>query len=99
MRQIAVVALTISWLSAGCGGWGSGSQAPAVVVGSPEQDAARVFALALSLEKEGETKKAFAAYHQIVRNFPETPAGKKAAERIRKAQGEAMRKPRSKKKS
>ena len=41
-------------------------------------------ALAQSLEKEGDTKKAFSAYHQIIRNFPATPSGTKAAARIKK---------------
>jgi hypothetical protein len=52
----------------------------------PEQTVARIFALAQSLEKEGKTKQAFAAYHQLVRLFPSTAEGKQAAERLRQAQ-------------
>ncbi len=97
LRIIVMLPLAMPWLCAGCGG--SGSQVQPTVVGSPEQEAARVFALAQSLEKEGDTKKAFSAYHQIIRNFPATSSGTKAAARIKKAQADAMRKPQGKRKS
>jgi hypothetical protein len=60
----------------------------------PEQAAARIFDLAQNLEKERKTREAFAAYHQIVRHYPATPHGKKAAQRISQAQQAALRKAR-----
>jgi hypothetical protein len=59
----------------------------------PEQAAARVFAVAERLEKEKKNGRAFAAYHQLARQFPETPEGKKSVERIRRAQIAARRMP------
>ncbi len=90
MRPIAIVCLVLPLLITGC----TGSQAPPVSAATSEQDADRVLAIAQDLEKQGDTKRAFAAYHQIIRIFPDTPSGRKAVVLIRKAQGEAMRKPR-----
>lgn len=77
-------------------GQGCGESAPATTASvqarSPAQEAARVFGLADGLEKEGKSKEAFAAYRQVADKFPETPDGKKAAARIKKAQAEALRK-------
>jgi hypothetical protein len=97
MRLLACVSMLLASLMIGCGGSDSGT--PLAVSGAtPEQEADRVLAIARDMEKQGENKKAFAAYHQIIRNFPGTPSGKAAIDRVRKAQREAMRKPRSKSK-
>ncbi len=89
MRSIALVSIFLASFIIGCGGSGSGTPL-AVSAATPEQEADRVLAIAQDLEKQGEHKKAFAAYHQIIRNFPGTPSGKKAIERVKKAQLEAM---------
>jgi hypothetical protein len=93
MRSIAILCLFLSSFMTGC----AGPDSPSVPVSAatPEQEAHRVLAIAQDLEKQGETKKAFAAYHQIIRNFPATPSGKKAIERVKKEQEEAVRKPRT----
>jgi TolA-binding protein len=75
-------------LAAGCG------NAEPPPPEAPEQVAARVFDLAERLEKEHKGKEAFAAYRQIVRLYPTTPQGKKAAARINQAQKAALRRPR-----
>jgi hypothetical protein len=67
----------------GCGGSGPASPGPAA---PPAEAAARAFGVAQGLEREHKTKQAFAAYHQVARQFPETAEGKKAAARIRQAQ-------------
>jgi hypothetical protein len=94
MRPIAIACLFLSSLVTSCAGSNAGSQAPPVSAVTPGQEADRVLAIAQDLEKQGDTKKAFAAYHQIIRNFPDTPSGRKAVERIRQAQRDATRKPR-----
>ena len=38
---------------------------------------------------EGQTRQAYSAYHQVARNFPDTPQGRKADELIRQAQKQA----------
>ena len=96
MRPTAILCFFLSSLIAGCEG--SGTQSPPVSAARPEQEADRVLAIAQNLETQGDTKKAFAAYHQIIRNFPGTPSGKKAIERVKKAQREAMQKPKRTKK-
>ncbi|MGP0064463.1 MAG: hypothetical protein ACLQGP_12810 [Isosphaeraceae bacterium] len=94
MRLAAIICLLLASLMVGCAGSDAGSQAVASS-STPEQDAERVLAIAEDLEKQGDHKKAFAAYHQIIRNFPGTPSGKKAIERVKRAQRDAMRKPRT----
>ena len=90
MRRFVAAALFLGLTAAGC-------QAPSrreLHVGeSPSETALRALAPAQGLEKEGRTREAFAAYHQIVRQFADTPAGKNAAARIVKAQRDATRKP------
>jgi hypothetical protein len=76
---------------AACIGCSNSSPAPPE---PPKQAAARVFDLAQKLENERKAKEAFAAYRQIARLYPNTPHGKRAAERIREAQQAALRKPR-----
>jgi hypothetical protein len=49
-----------------------------------------VFAIAEERERAKNAKKAFAAYHQVATQFPETAEGRKAADRIRRAQRTAM---------
>ncbi len=92
MRAIAIVGLFLFSVMTGCAG--SGSQAPPVSAATPEQEADRILAIAQDLEKQGNTKKAFAAYHQIIRNFPDTRSARKAVERIGQARRDATRKPR-----
>ncbi len=79
MRLLVAASLCLGLSASGCG-----RAEPALQVAgeTPEEAAARVFAKAQSLEKEQKTKEAFAAYHQIVRQFPATPHGKQAAARI-----------------
>jgi hypothetical protein len=83
MRITAILALSVSMLVMACSRPGTATPRGA---GPPEQEASRILGLARDLEKGGQMKKAFAAYHLIVRKFPETPAGKEAAEHIREAQ-------------
>ena len=85
MRFLATLSLCLSLGAIGCG---RSEQAPRE---TPEQAAARVFDLARHLENDHKTREAFAAYHQIVRHFPATAGGKKAAERIAQAQKAAIR--------
>jgi len=85
MRSIARFSLCLSLIATGCGRSGPAPRE------TPEQAAARVFDLAQNLEKEHKTKEAFAAYHQVVRHYPATAGGKKAAERIARAQKAAVR--------
>ena len=94
MRPIAIVCFFLSSLMTGCQESNSGSQASPSSAATPEQEADRVLAIAQDLETHGDTKEAFAAYHQIIRHFPGI-SGRKAIERIRKAQRESMRKPRT----
>lgn len=91
MRIPAILALSVSMSLTACGR--SGTATPREP-GPPEQEASRILGLARDLEKGGETKKAFAAYHLIVRRFPETPAGKEAAAHIREAQRKTVQRPR-----
>jgi outer membrane protein assembly factor BamD (BamD/ComL family) len=82
----------IKWLPIACvvclGCGGGSTTAPE----TEAQGASRVFALAQDLEKNQKTKQAMDAYHQVVRYFPNTPEARKAAQRISKAQGDAIQK-------
>jgi TolA-binding protein len=55
-------------------------------VESQEAEAERVFEIAKNLEKSGKAQEASEAYRQILRDYPETVQGKKAAERIKRVQ-------------
>ena len=92
MRLRAVVLPYLGALALGCGPAEPVSPIPGE---PPAQAAARVFAVAERLAKEHKTKQAFAAYHQLARQFPDTPEGRQAADRIRRAQGQATKKGRS----
>ena len=94
MRRFVAAALLLSITEAGCQ---RAERIPTPAGQSPGETAARVFALAQRLENEGKTKEAFATYHQIVRQFPDTPDGKQAAGRILQAQRDATRKARQRK--
>jgi hypothetical protein len=83
-RFIAKFSLCLSLIAIGCG---RSEPAPRE---TPEQAADRVFVLAQDLEKEHKTKEAFAAYRQIIRLYPGTPGGKKAADRVAQAQKSAI---------
>ena len=84
MRDLSLVSLSLFLLAAGCG---TAGQAPRESAG---QSVARVFNLAQTLEKAQKTRKAIAAYGQIVRHYPGTPEASMAAERIRRAQKAAV---------
>ncbi|MDR3638979.1 MAG: hypothetical protein P4L84_34560 [Isosphaeraceae bacterium] len=92
MRLRAVGLPYLAALALGCGAAEPAIQHPGE---SPAQAAARVFTVAEGLEKEHKTKQAFAAYRQLARQFPDTPEGKQAADRIRRAQGQAAKKSRT----
>ena len=53
--------------------------------GPAAQTATRVLSVAKKLEAEKKSKQAFDAYRQLAERFPNTPEGKKAAERLRQA--------------
>ncbi len=84
MRFTTVWLFTLLLLAYGCGT----SRTPSVAVVNPEHEADRVIAIAADLEKQGKTKQAFAAYHQVITNFPGTPSGKLAVARVKKAQSQ-----------
>ncbi len=91
MRLVALLFLSLSLFSLGCGCSGPAAHEPSQSTETPEPVAARIFDRAQSLEKEHQTKQAFTAYHQVARNYPETLQGKKAAERIWQARQQAIR--------
>ena len=88
-RLRAVALACLGAIVLGCGGSKPVTEAPAE---SPAQAAARVFAAAEELERQDKTRQAFAAYHQILQKYPDTPEGKKAAERIRRARQQSKTK-------
>ena len=88
LRTLVFLCWGLSLAALGCG---RSEQASLAAQEAPEQAAVRVYSLAQKLEKEHKTKEAFDAYHQIARRFPQTPEGKKAAQRISQAQKEAVR--------
>ena len=59
---------------------------------TPEQAAARVLAVAEGFTREGKTRLAFAAYHQVIQKYPKTSPAKEAAGRIRQVRREAAKK-------
>ena len=69
----------------GCGG------TPPAPPETEAQGAARVLAVARGLEEGRETRRAMAAYQQVIRSFPNTPEAGQAAERIARAQKDAVR--------
>jgi hypothetical protein len=69
----------------GCGG------SPPALPETEAQGAARVFAVAKDLEETQKTKQAIAAYHQIMRYYPNTLEARKSADRITKLQRDATR--------
>jgi hypothetical protein len=56
---------------------------PALTAEKQEAEAARVFEVAQKLETERRPQAAVAAYRHILRDFPKTPHGKKASDRIK----------------
>ena len=92
MRPISSAWFVLSLLLTGSEGCGS-SQAPPFSAVNPEEEADRVLAIAQDMERQGNTKQAFAAYHQIILNFPDTTSGRKAISRVKKAQRATMLKP------
>ena len=72
-------------LAAGCG-------RPTAAVESPGEVAPRVFAVAERLEREGKTRQAFAAYRQVVQQFPNSPEARQATDRLLRSQRTAIRK-------
>jgi hypothetical protein len=94
MRPVTIAWFFLPLFVVGTEGCGS-SQSPPVSAAASEQEADRVLAIAQTLERQGDTKEAFAAYHQIIRNYPGTPSGKIAIERVKKAQSAAGPKPKN----
>lgn len=92
MRSFVLCGLAL--IVSGCGN--APTQAPATE--SSGQVSERILARAESFEREHKTKEAFAAYHQLARNYAETAAGKKAVARIAQAQKEAIRRSATRKK-
>jgi hypothetical protein len=92
MRPVPIAWFFLSLVLTGSEGCGS-SHAPPVSAATPEVEADRVLAIAQDMERQGNTKQAFAAYHQIIRNFPDTSSGKKAISRVKKAQSATRLKP------
>ncbi len=75
-------------LVAGCGG---ATSQPASAE-TPEQQAERVFLLAQDFLAKGQTQKAYAAFHQLIKNFPTSPYAIKANAQLTKAREDAGRK-------
>ena len=94
MRSIKLCLPIMLLLDCGCGP----SQTRSVAMVNPEQEADRVLAIAADLEKQGKTKQAFAAYHQVITNFPGTPSGQLAVARVKKAQSQSPTKGKNPKK-
>jgi hypothetical protein len=94
MRYTALCLSTMLLLAYGCGP----SHTPSVAMVNPAQEADRVLAIAADLEKQGKTKQAFAAYRQVVTNFPGTPSGKLALAIVKKAQSRSPTKAKKAKK-
>ena len=94
MRYATLCLSTMLLLAYGCGP----SQTPSIAMVNPEQEADRVLAIAADLEKQGKTKQAFAAYHQVITNFPGTPSGKLALAKVKKAQSQSPTKAKKAKK-
>ncbi len=90
MRRVSIALIVVLRIVSGCGGRDSEPVRPGE---TSQAAAARIFARAQSLERENKSKQAFAAYRQSVSHFPETPEAKQAAERIRREQKAAPRKP------
>jgi hypothetical protein len=93
---LAIIFISIA-LSALVHGCARSSSAP-MPFESPEQRAARVFALAQELEADGQTRKAYAAYHQIIKHFPTSPSAIRANARLTTTQATALRRSRNSKK-
>lgn len=89
MRTFIFVLLSVPLAAFGCGG--ASTQTSATAMESPEQASERILARARALEQEHKTREAFAAYHQLTRNYAATPAGKQALARVAQAQKDALR--------
>jgi outer membrane protein assembly factor BamD (BamD/ComL family) len=87
-KSLLMLPPVVALLIAGCNR--SSSQSPASSE-SPQEQAARVFSLAQKLEAEGDTKKAYSAYHQLIRNFPTSPYATQANAQIKRAQANSLR--------
>lgn len=86
MRSFVRISVCSSALCLGCGEAASGPRAHQPPVKEQAVEAARVFAIAENLERQGKAREATAAYRHILREFPRTDHGKKAAARIRLVQ-------------
>jgi hypothetical protein len=90
-RSLGLIIVAASALVAAC----SDSNSQPVSTETPEQAAARVLALAQDLESKGQTQKAYAAYHLLIRKFPTSREAAMANARLTKVQAEAGRKPKA----
>jgi len=86
MRSLVRISVCSSALCLGCGEAASGRRERQPPVQEQAVEAARVFAIAENLEKQGKAQEAAAAYRHILREFPKTDHGKKAAARIKLVQ-------------
>jgi Flp pilus assembly protein TadD len=85
---LGLIAVNVAAVAVGC----SGPAETSTRSETPEQQAARVFALAEELESQGQTKKAYAAYHLLIKKFPTSPEAARANAHIKKVQAAAGRK-------
>jgi hypothetical protein len=83
MRLIVFLSLACTLAGFGCGTPVPGPALPVLTVEEQEVEAARVFEVAQKLETERRPQGAVAAYRHILRDFPKTPHGKKASDRIK----------------
>ncbi len=88
MRQMLkrpVVIVGLSLASGGCGGGTAVSDAQVVTTSlapTPESRAAMELGTARTLESSRKTKDAVSAYRRIVKEYPDSPQAKIAAERL-----------------
>lgn len=86
MRRMRMFPVTCLALALGCGEPGPTPVEAPLSAEKQEAEASRVFGLAQQLEKDRKPQDAIASYRHITRNFPNTPHGKKATERLKKIQ-------------
>ncbi len=80
-----LLALAVPFAAAGCGGPSQSSDAVVAtpsLAPTPELKAAMELGSAQTLEKSRKTKQALEAYRRIVREYPDSPQAKIAAERV-----------------
>lgn len=86
MRTLAMIALFCPILALACGEAAVGPHDSPPATLNSEAEAGRVFEIAENLEKSGRAQEATEAYQQILREYPQTAQGKKAAARLKGSQ-------------